>query len=142
MINKQALENLLEPRAAKYYAKVFDRIEKHGWLIPTWNWGCFFFSGFWMLYRKLGVTWFLYIVVLALVSRFLVVEYGFNGFYFFYLPFAKIFIPMYANAYMYWKVSKYTKKIYAKNGDPTSIEHRYALASISQASADNPKISI
>lgn len=140
MNNEKILENLLEPRAAAYYTKAFARVHKYGWAVPSWNWGCFFFSGFWMLYRKLGLLWFLYIVILAAASRFIVAEYGVIGFYFFYVAFAKVLLPMYVNAYMYWRVGKYIRKAHASGSDPTSAAHRYALASISHVASDNPKV--
>lgn len=140
MIDERILENLLEQKAAKYYAKSFASIEKKGWLVPTWNWGCFFFSGFWMLYRKLGLAWFLYITVLGLAGRFFLAEFGITGFYVFYAVFAKFLIPMYANAYMYRRVRKYIRRLQINGDNPMSAEYRHVLASITSASKDNPRI--
>lgn len=140
MNNEKILNNLFEPKAAKYYGNKFRQIEKQGWLMPTWNWGCFLFSGLWMLYRKLPSLWFLYIFILFPAIQIFYVSYGAVGFYFYYLFIAKIVFPMYANAYMYWKANRFINKTRIKGDDPASTKYRYALASISSGSENNPNI--
>ena len=51
---------------AQYYEKAFERLEKEN--KHTWNWAACLFSGGWLLYRKMYLYTFIYLLINAICS--------------------------------------------------------------------------
>jgi hypothetical protein len=43
-----------------YYRLAFARMQQHGTMASGWNWVAFFFTSWWLIYRRLWSTWFAY----------------------------------------------------------------------------------
>jgi len=92
-----------------YYLNQFAAFdEQGGGFYPSWNWAAFFFSAFWLQYRKLyGLFWALLLVVLLALTA---IDRSFEILGVTFLVACLIGIGAYANAFYYRR----SKKILAK----------------------------
>ena len=62
----------LGPESRDYYLSRFARFDERGRVGPSWHWPAFFFTFFWMIYRKLWLPAFAYIAIsgpIAITAR-------------------------------------------------------------------------
>ncbi len=87
-----------------YYLQYLEGVGDRSW-VPSWHWPAFFFTTAWLLYRKLWLTWFLYVFVLpialfiaALVTLSLNPTFGVIAQFVITIGCYFVLMPMFANA--------------------------------------------
>lgn len=102
-----------------YYLPRFERFAARG-TGPTWHWGAFFFTFWWLIYRKLWLPALLYWMAWMAVSQLdtLLEQAGFAPIL---SPAALVisftFVPMYANALYFHATRRTIQRVYARIPD-------------------------
>ena len=91
----------------EYYAKQFTKLNEKSNAL-SWNWACFFFGPFWMIYRKMFANG---LVVLALyIIASLLGTYTSNNYFYYFITLMSVTLPVFANKAYYSYYKKISKK--------------------------------
>lgn len=103
-----------------YYLKHFAAFdEQGGGFYPSWNWAAFFFSAFWVQYRKLyGLFWTLLLVALLALTA---IGRSFEILGVTFLVACLIGLGAYANAFYYRRTKKIISKAHTASVDPQKL---------------------
>ncbi len=113
-------EVIIGTERTDYYLKRFSSFDaRGGGFYPSWNWAAFFFSAFWVQYRKLhglfGVLLLIFVLGLIAINGSLEVL-GIS----FYVA-CLISLGAYANAFYYWRTKKVIAKAHVRQPDPQKL---------------------
>ncbi len=103
-----------------YYLKRFASFdEQGGGFYPSWNWAAFFFSAFWVQYRKLyGLFWAL---LLIFVLGPIAIGQSFEILGILFYVACSIGLGAYANAFYYRRTKKIIAKAHTQQPDPQKL---------------------
>ncbi|WP_315078251.1 DUF2628 domain-containing protein [uncultured Clostridium sp.] len=77
-INDEEFTSFVGKRKSSYYIEYFNRYKINNKFI-SWNWAAFFFGSYWLLYRKLFLIFFLFILITTSLVSLLGPLAGFTG---------------------------------------------------------------
>ena len=102
----------------EYYLKQFAAFdEQGGGFYPSWNWAAFFFSAFWVQYRKLhGLFW-----ALLLVALFIAIGQSSEILGVTFLVGCPLGLGAYGNAFYYRRAKKIIAKAHTQAPDPQEL---------------------
>jgi len=129
----------------KEYEKYKDRLEKlskGGRCFPSWNWGAFFFGGFWLLYRKRSGLFLIYWLIVSIVTS---IGFHLGGFVVYglvpYLVVSKAIFPCYANQVIYIRLEQVVRRIQSHPDPAECAEHfRLSFSTIRDPAPGNPRL--
>ena len=134
---EEYLEAAIGYRNSEYYLRKFRAFRNdEGWV--SWNWPAFFFSLFWLLYRKMWAYAGIYFVsqyVLAGVTLLFISHYWLWGsLWLIYYVTILITFPLYANGLYYWhlqnKIDKLTTNVRDKQRRLRALEREGGTSNI------------
>ena len=121
-------KTLLGPKNTNYYLSKFSSFDNGGSTI-SWNWPAFFLNFYWLLYRKMWLFAFLYLLSLLPIQ--IIAETGIlpeMAITLVHIVAIFILFPMYANAIYHYHINKKLETIYTEHPDANSESRAYALA--------------
>lgn len=120
-IDYEYYEAALGYKNTAHYLPVFSRFDAEG-ISPSWNWPAFFFSFYWLLYRKMwgyAAAYFFLPIPLGMIYGVLAAtgEIGAVLGGIINLGVAFVLVPMYANALLYGRMRKWIAEIMSTRPD-------------------------
>lgn len=107
MEEKLSTTEIIKDSKKGYYAKQFTKLDENSKVL-SWNWACFFFGPFWMIYRKMFANG---LVVLALyIIASLLGTYTSNNYFYYFIALMSVTLPVFANKAYYSYYKKISKK--------------------------------
>ena len=114
MEEKEVISEIPMDTKKSYYAKQFAKLNEKSNAL-SWNWACFFFGPFWMIYRKMFANG-LVILALYIIANILGM-YTSNNYFYYFITLMSVALPVFANKAYYTYYKKVSKKSESLSSD-------------------------